>query len=742
MSRSLILKLGTFLLLILFSSPSYSAALKLMPTGPQPTIITPQDKVLNLYSSSYALVISVSEYGDQDPWVKLPNTEKELDNVSDALRANGFEVHRVTNPDADELAKAIKSFLSNKGRDADSRILFFYSGHGYYDKETNEAYLVPIGAMKPSSVDTNFYDKAYAIEDIKTAALRMPAKHGMFIFDNCFSGMVFKADSNTFPPATRGATQSERWRYLRHNAKTPVLQFISAGGPDQLLPAVSIFATAFVQALKGGSSKNNDGYVTGKEIGMFVSEQVTKISRTQTPYSDVLGKVLGDMVFQIGPLSDPDPASTNSRVKNTSRIDSQPSSEATKSDLSESTLATKSSKDSAPPASLKNNITADLNWRPISEFKMYKSDLDSASVVQLEGLRSEASGCRARDQRFGANGKYLISILDRESIGVFRSSDGKLLTQFKHNNAPGNDCTISLYDAFFDDGNKVLVSVMSEVYEHYIFDPVLMRRTPIILPKTERIREVWPNPNKNEFLVYSSTLMQDSKKPRKNYGGDGDIHFRVFNGEGEVIQEKTLLYNQDDFSVYQKAYKSLDIYGLLGQSRYGGGVLLRRDNIVLIDSLFKADKWVTKSYGELGCGRQPNAILARRGGVTIVTTDDYGELSANFSVCAVDIVSEALSAKSIPLEYPKELTKARHYLLSEIGGNTVLISSTIYSTAQERGKRVVWGYDLSSRKSTSGFFVEIDGVLAASAGIATTWFSTPDRKSIDLYVVRFPNKLR
>jgi len=712
--------------LMALASPAYSTYSKLSPIGEQPQVITPQGKSLKLYSHSYALVISVSEYGGKDPWVKLSNTRKEMDDVSDELRINGFEVHRLTDPDGDELSKVIRSFLANYGREVDTRVVFFFSGHGYFDKQTNEAYLVPRDAMRPSSKNSNFYDKAYAIGDIKTAAFRMPARHGLFIFDNCFSGMVFKSDNVPAQPVDRGNTFSKRWRFLEGNASTPVRQFISAGGPDQVLPAVSIFVPAFIQALKGGASRNNDGYVTGKEIGLFVSEQVTQISRTQTPYSDVLGQVLGDMIFQTGSASGDVVTRTDESV--TSSLGAEPIQSTVKSDTLNVITSISKKYTEVEPANSKSNEPG-LRWYASADFKPYTASIDTSAMVKLERFEREGSGCKGKDQKFGGNGKYFASTIDPNTIGVFRSSDGRLIHNYHPYATNQTQCALFVYDIFFDNGNKLMLQKDSDKNEHFIYDLVNGTQSQVMIPGNEVLKNLWVNPLGDEFLTYS--IRDPNGLPL------GDIYFRVFDGRGKILKEKTIPFNKQKTSDYQLAYESLSVNITYGQNLYADGVLLLRNKVISFSSLFNSGKWLESWYEQLGCGREPSAILVVRGNGTTSTLDNFGQETADFKICNIAVGASGLSASISTVQIPRELVGGRHFLQSSTGKNTVIIDSKNAGAELAQGKNTRWGYDFETKKMSLGKTVEISGVLASTGGVATTWFSTPGQKNINLYVVKF-----
>lgn len=340
----------------------------LNPESGQPMIITPQGTQKTLYDASFALVISESNYSNEDYWKKLPHTKPELDAVSSALQKNGFEVTRISDTNGAQLDQQIKEFFNTKGRIKNSRIVFIYSGHGYYDEESDSAYLAPIDSTSVNSPDSTFFTTAYAMEDLKSLALRMPAKQGIFIFDNCFSGMIFKSSSSPSRPDVIKSSSAERWRYLDRSANTEVRQFISAAGPKDTVPAKSIFMPILTQGLLGAASFRNDGYVTGKELGIFISEEVTKVSRTQVPNSDLYLKISGDMIFQTSLL--PQTTYTSSPAKS---LNSQTTNQSESSN-SQSQLEPKKSSASDSITSKLLSSTASISTKILGPSESPKSD--------------------------------------------------------------------------------------------------------------------------------------------------------------------------------------------------------------------------------------------------------------------------------------------------------------------------------------------------------------------------------
>ncbi|HKQ79229.1 MAG TPA: caspase family protein, partial [Blastocatellia bacterium] len=65
---------------------------------------------IDLYDESHALVIGVSDYPAANGWRKLPGVKTDIEQVSEALRKQGFNVITKLNPTQEELDKALRDF--------------------------------------------------------------------------------------------------------------------------------------------------------------------------------------------------------------------------------------------------------------------------------------------------------------------------------------------------------------------------------------------------------------------------------------------------------------------------------------------------------------------------------------------------------------------------------------------------------------------------------------------------------
>ncbi len=246
-------------------------------------------KTTTLYTQSHALIIGVSNY--TNGWSDLPGVSRDIQSVKQTLEKHDFNVTVVENPDSKGLKKAFDSFISKYSRDFNSRLLIFFSGHGYTMKQQwggEMGYIIPSDAPNPHSDPEGFKDKAINMEMMEVYAKRMDSKHALFMFDCCFSGSIFSLSKAA--PAI-----------INYKTSKPVRQFITAGGADEEVPDESIFCRQFTVGLDGEADVNRDGYISGSELGEYLQTSVVNYSyEAQHPqYGKIRNPKLdkGDFVF-------------------------------------------------------------------------------------------------------------------------------------------------------------------------------------------------------------------------------------------------------------------------------------------------------------------------------------------------------------------------------------------------------------------------------------------------------------
>ena len=246
-----------------------------------------------LYQGSFALVIGVTDY--RAGWPDLPGVRNDIALVETGLRQMGFEVTTVLDPDSQELKNRFDRFISAYGRNPEHRLLVYFAGHGHSQLQSYQktmGYLVPSDAPLPDEDLNGFLDTALDLQMIEVYARRIQSKHALFLFDSCFSGELLELQRAV----------PER---IAANTSKPVRQLITSGSANEMVPDESVFREQFLEGIRGSADRDQDGYVTGSELGQFLQDRVqARTQQAQNPqYGTLKDPVLaqGDFVFAVQP---------------------------------------------------------------------------------------------------------------------------------------------------------------------------------------------------------------------------------------------------------------------------------------------------------------------------------------------------------------------------------------------------------------------------------------------------------
>jgi tol-pal system protein YbgF len=245
----------------------------------------PALETVTLYGASHALVIGIDDY--TGGWPRLSNAVKDARAVAEELDRQGFQVTLETNLTASRLDRSLKEFFAIKGSDPEARLLLWFAGHGHTLR--GEGFLVPADA--PPASDPRFKVRAIHMRDFGGLVRLAESRHVLAVFDSCFSGTIFTSRAGAPPAAITTKTTK------------PVRQFLTSGDAGQQVRDDGSFRKLFVRALRGEerADANRDGYLTGEELGLFLSQEVAMLtSAAQTPKHGKLHDVefnQGDFVF-------------------------------------------------------------------------------------------------------------------------------------------------------------------------------------------------------------------------------------------------------------------------------------------------------------------------------------------------------------------------------------------------------------------------------------------------------------
>jgi uncharacterized caspase-like protein len=243
---------------------------------------------LYLYEDYHALIVGISNY---ERWPKLPNAANDAKEVAKKLKALGFEVKLVLDPTYREMRTVLNEMVYQMGNEKSRALLFYYAGHGETETladQTKMGYIIPKDCPLLEKNPMGFGTHAISMRDIESISLRIKAKHVLMLFDSCFSGSLF-ALVRAVPAA------------ITEKSALPVRQYITAGREDEQVPDKSMFKRCLLIGLEGDADLTGDGYITGSELGMYLSEKVVNYThRRQHPqYGKINNPDLdrGDFIF-------------------------------------------------------------------------------------------------------------------------------------------------------------------------------------------------------------------------------------------------------------------------------------------------------------------------------------------------------------------------------------------------------------------------------------------------------------
>jgi hypothetical protein len=263
------------------SSPSYRPVdAQKVTLAPAPTHAAQADVTAAAldFGTYHALVIGNNDY------MKLPKLKTAINDakaVADALRdLYGFEIKLILNGTRRDIVSALDKLRGELTQK--DNLLIYYAGHGYFDKDAERGYWLPVGASGDTSAD--WISNADITDKLK--ALR--AKHVMVVSDSCYSGTL-----------TRGIRIKLRGPdYLIRISHKRARTVLTSGGLEPVMDSGggehSVFAKAFLDALQ-----KNTAIMDGTQLFSNIRRRVM-VNAYQTPqYSDIrfAGHEGGDFLF-------------------------------------------------------------------------------------------------------------------------------------------------------------------------------------------------------------------------------------------------------------------------------------------------------------------------------------------------------------------------------------------------------------------------------------------------------------
>ena len=235
----------------------------------------------DVYDDSWALIVGINDYEN----VRGLNyaVEDALAMKNMLINVYGFtrkNVRVLTNGEAtgSNIKKELHSLVKSVGEN--DRVVFYFAGHG--ETETLGLEGGDMGFLIPADGDAeDLYLTAIPMDELKRISDWSKAKHMLFLVDACYGGL---AAMNTRSLASTSPN------YLDNITEDISRQIITAGGKEeQVVEKDEWEHSAFTKNLLSGLKEkradyNDDGIITGAEIGMYVQEKVSlDTDNFQTP---------------------------------------------------------------------------------------------------------------------------------------------------------------------------------------------------------------------------------------------------------------------------------------------------------------------------------------------------------------------------------------------------------------------------------------------------------------------------
>jgi len=257
-----------------------------------------------VYRTGWALLIGINKYPNLAAKYQLNFAVDDAEAFAELLiRRFGFPENNVTVLKDEQATKSsiLEAFASLADPDRikeNDCVLVFYAGHGQTVERFGGGtmgFLIPHDAkidLSKKPKPNEYYLSCISMDELYRISGLVAAKHILFILDACYSGGVIAGE--------RGL-DTEVPGYMEKVAKASVQQMITGGskGEETIeLPEKGhgVFSYKMIEGLENGIADwDNNGIITGSELGNYLRMTVPKMNPKQTPKFGMQGE--GEFLF-------------------------------------------------------------------------------------------------------------------------------------------------------------------------------------------------------------------------------------------------------------------------------------------------------------------------------------------------------------------------------------------------------------------------------------------------------------
>jgi len=214
-----------------------------------------------IYAHRIAVTIGIEKY--RSPIPPLKAAVRDAKRMATLFKQLGFD--RVEKLEDDQATRArVLNLLEDDIvplTGPNDLLLVFFSGHGVTHE--NMGFILPYDAT--SAVETT----GISMQRIKEAALRIPAKHVVYLVDACFSGAMLHRLAGPVPGNPQG--------YWEQVTSQRIVQVLAAGEADEKSLEKGewgLFTHALYDGLTGSAFRNGSSVMSLSELAAYVEKRV------------------------------------------------------------------------------------------------------------------------------------------------------------------------------------------------------------------------------------------------------------------------------------------------------------------------------------------------------------------------------------------------------------------------------------------------------------------------------------
>ena len=201
-----------------------------------------------------------------------------------------------------ELAKWIEALKKNKNKKqySNSRILFYFAGHGFAEEAQDSELGKPAGYFMPQDAQEKNKNTWLSMEEVYETFSALNCHHLLMILDCCFAGRISWIGQGRNAARSRKLYQQSYDRFIKHKTE----QIITSAAHDEEAQDLfrfgqrgkkngnSPFAHLLLKVLKGDSEGGKDefikaiaqdGVITTQELFTYLQNELGAFAANQTP---------------------------------------------------------------------------------------------------------------------------------------------------------------------------------------------------------------------------------------------------------------------------------------------------------------------------------------------------------------------------------------------------------------------------------------------------------------------------